>query len=664
MTKLYFLILLFLSELLLFNACTTSDNESTKELASFIKVSPSNLIFEYTGGSEVLTVECTDKWDVSGETEWCLISTLQTGNNNQVTITVKESESEKDRKALLKFTSSDKVATVEVIQYGKIKTDYIDLNFDDINTFTTFDSTTGVVTINNITTPPNLRSGKTIVLPEKYNYDIRIINNVKISGKNVTLETTQGNMCNLFRNIDFTLTSDPSIAKNTRSGSNRVYTPFKIIGHTDNGSIILYEKDIQTRESSITVNQPIFSFHQNFDGDEIISCNAGKLYWEKCNYGTDLNGLFFFSFGEEIKNGKAIGVPKIFSAELIGKLNADFLLKYEWQKTYNENTDIIVKNRIIYKTFLFNVSGVPVPVTVETHLGKRTEFKSESKVALKAGYQLNGEIRLGMKYENGTTTPIHTFIPSFLIHEPIFNAQGSLMSKVSYYPIINIKLFHFIGPVIEPMPFLQGKLEAGLQLTGTGDNFFGWSSTLSGGLDARLGLSMDFFITNSLTWKSSILKLENTYKDLIKAPKKIELISPQNDIEIRKGQEIEVVFQTSFLNYLNNKYYPCPVTLVNFNAEGNLNTYAGIADSNGRVSLKWKPEASYKNSTLTARIIDKDGKYIDEAVLNVNIKEEDQAVDLGLSVKWAAWNVGASTPEGQGGLYGWADPTGTHRISL
>ncbi|WP_234367869.1 serine/threonine protein kinase [Parabacteroides pacaensis] len=33
-------------------------------------------------------------------------------------------------------------------------------------------------------------------------------------------------------------------------------------------------------------------------------------------------------------------------------------------------------------------------------------------------------------------------------------------------------------------------------------------------------------------------------------------------------------------------------------------------------------------------------------------------VDLGLSVKWAAYNVGASSPEEYGGYYGWADPTG------
>lgn len=35
-----------------------------------------------------------------------------------------------------------------------------------------------------------------------------------------------------------------------------------------------------------------------------------------------------------------------------------------------------------------------------------------------------------------------------------------------------------------------------------------------------------------------------------------------------------------------------------------------------------------------------------------------QKVDLGLSVKWAGYNIGATVPEEYGGLYGWADISG------
>lgn len=37
-----------------------------------------------------------------------------------------------------------------------------------------------------------------------------------------------------------------------------------------------------------------------------------------------------------------------------------------------------------------------------------------------------------------------------------------------------------------------------------------------------------------------------------------------------------------------------------------------------------------------------------------------EAIDLGLSVKWASHNIGASLPEEYGGLYGLGDPTGAH----
>lgn len=47
-----------------------------------------------------------------------------------------------------------------------------------------------------------------------------------------------------------------------------------------------------------------------------------------------------------------------------------------------------------------------------------------------------------------------------------------------------------------------------------------------------------------------------------------------------------------------------------------------------------------------------------QARFETNTNNIAEAVDLGLSVKWAAWNIGASAPEEYGGLYGWADPTG------
>lgn len=44
-----------------------------------------------------------------------------------------------------------------------------------------------------------------------------------------------------------------------------------------------------------------------------------------------------------------------------------------------------------------------------------------------------------------------------------------------------------------------------------------------------------------------------------------------------------------------------------------------------------------------------------------NFRIDRTPVDLGLSVKWAPMNIGASEPQAMGGLYGWGDSIGTRK---
>ncbi len=50
--------------------------------------------------------------------------------------------------------------------------------------------------------------------------------------------------------------------------------------------------------------------------------------------------------------------------------------------------------------------------------------------------------------------------------------------------------------------------------------------------------------------------------------------------------------------------------------------------------------------------------YMDEKISNPETIGAEKIVDLGLSVKWAAWNIGANAPEEEGLHCGWGDPTG------
>ncbi len=56
-----------------------------------------------------------------------------------------------------------------------------------------------------------------------------------------------------------------------------------------------------------------------------------------------------------------------------------------------------------------------------------------------------------------------------------------------------------------------------------------------------------------------------------------------------------------------------------------------------------------------------EGNFVESNVITVTTDAKfpiPDAVDLGLSVKWAKWNMGASSEYEVGGYYGWGDPTG------
>ncbi len=80
-------------------------------------------------------------------------------------------------------------------------------------------------------------------------------------------------------------------------------------------------------------------------------------------------------------------------------------------------------------------------------------------------------------------------------------------------------------------------------------------------------------------------------------------------------------------------------------------TLSDVSDEEAYVMLGEKYSLDYRNSRKRNMVL---------SVRPVKDKRptRPEAIDLGLSVKWADYNVGATKPTEYGGLYGWADPTG------
>lgn len=96
---------------------------------------------------------------------------------------------------------------------------------------------------------------------------------------------------------------------------------------------------------------------------------------------------------------------------------------------------------------------------------------------------------------------------------------------------------------------------------------------------------------------------------------------------------------------LDGEYVTVPLPATVWEA-GQQYTYTLVVDGAGSIRVGEAVITPWENNEEPGLVIGDENYAVPEAV------------DLGLSVKWAAWNMGAYTPEGYGDYYYWGDPTG------
>lgn len=665
--------LLLLSSAVMFFSCSSNENNDT----DYVSVKPqSEYYFESEAASDTLYIESRGPWVVTGLPAWIMAEPPQGNSGDRLIITVLENLSPNERYAVLTVSCGTATANIKVTQYGHIESDYVNLGFDKPDVSYEYSESSGNVSVTyNGTAMPDIEVGSAIVLPAEYGYDIRVVESYSKNGNSLTVSTTEGNMCNLFKNISFTLATNPNATRST--AGERVFTPVSY-GYRDEQGVYHELYNRQSR-SSFENGGELWSFSHDFNGENIFSNSAGTLSWEKCEFESGLNATFTFDFGEKsIDQLRSIGDLKQFGYTITGNVGVEMLLNYNSVRAFTAKDDKIIRENIIKpKELLFMVGKVPVLITIGTHLGKSHSFEAKGSVDVTAGVECSNEVSIGLLWQQGrgvTITPPSTS-SEFTLSPPTLEVEASVEAKVSYYPHIEVKLYKFFGPWVEPRPYLSDGIVAGARVSSDGENYVAWNAALNGGIDVRYGLNLDFGIWDKDLWESDIHNLVE--KNFYNAPARITKLSPADGDEVEGNETVTAEFLVESYCPLTGEYYPCPLALVGFEAEcGELECEMLAADAQGKVKVEWIPDPEDENSsnaatraaelverTLTASIIDKDGKSIDEAELMVKVEGDNacndanhvHAVDLGLSVKWACCNVGATKPEEYGGYYAWGE---------
>lgn len=520
------------------------------------------------------------------------------------------------------------------------ETDYVDLKFGMTGVATSYNTGNGSLSI---TYPsgslPNVKVGNATVLPAEYGFDIRVIESVNTSGNTISMQTSQGNMSNLFRNTSFTLTTDASA---TRSAEDNVYTP-TAYGYVDEAGKYHEVYNIENGTRAVyPIEQFKWGFERDYKGEVIYSGKAGKLSWDECKFSAGLKGTFTFDFGmKQISEVRAVGDLKKIEYKISGNMDMDMLLHYNYEYEYKESGDEIIQyNAIPMGQFTFRVpiGGVPVPVHLQiyTHLGRMYACHIEGKLDATAGVKMSNEVSIGLEWtpEDGAK-PIREIKPSFEFHPLTVEAEASAEAKVSYYPQWEIGLYRFKAVWLEPRPYLKEKVEAGFRASTDGNNYIGWKAETYNGMDIRMGLETEFGFWRKDVWTSDIY---NCIKDrlLFEAPAKITTLSPKDGITVKEGENINAEFIVESFSPITNKYYPCPFALVNFSKEyGELDRTTIITDITGKANTKWNLSLDRNSSSgtkttetirrvLAAKVVDKEGTSIDEAYLTVLEKQSEE----------------------------------------
>lgn len=663
-------ILFLLLPLLVFVSCEYLEEQINNQ---YVRVLPtSELQLPCSASTTTLTVESSGKWRVSGTNDWCEVTPMEGVDGDEIVISVLDNDLDEERSVELTISCGSAQTKISVVQEKKFETDYVDMKFDDAGTTTHYNSNSGVLTVTYADGDvPNVEVGSAVVLSAEHRFDIRVVEDVAINGNTATLETTQGNMCNLFRNTSFTLSTN----SNTRaldSNGRPVITPAAVGYLDEHGNYIeVYNALSPSPMASYPINAELWSYEQNYSGVTLFEGGGGRLWWDKYVINAGLNGIFEFDFGEQSGNGTLgkVGELEYFAYTLNGSFSADMLMRYHYENgVIFEDDRILKKNVIPTKVFKFLVNGIEVPVVVDTHLGQYMELGASGSVEASGGVKLGLDLEAGVSWsKTGGTNIIKGATPKMEIYHPTIQAEASAHAKVSYYPQIEIGFYKFIGPWLEPRSYVKEVVEAGFRASTDGENYVGWTDEFFSGLDMRLGLDLDFGRLGEVSvFESDIINVVDDTL-LITSPNRLTLTSPSGGRkQVENGESVDLILKVETYSPLTRKYSACENAAVVFDVEcGTLSDYVVLSDASGVARVSWTPSetrANTKEKRLAARIYGSDGEIIDEAIFIAEMKPSScnnanhpHAVDLGLSVKWACCNVGATTPEEYGDYFAWGE---------
>ncbi len=508
------------------------------------------------------------------------------------------------------------------------------------------DDTQGTCVISFDERAPEIHSGAVLCLdPEQGGQGVFLVTSATTNGDTVEMKGRRGDLSYVFNNTSFTLStgsaSSPSSLPSSLPKSLRYDNQWELWRGEYAEDFTLFKDSDASLTASFKLNSGLDAeFYFAFNG-VVESFFDGVKFLKSKNFTTrfKLSGDFdcHTSF-----NGKVIE-------------DVEIDLRPQGQE---DRTELLKHNFLPAKDFVFPVWGVPVIIHLGCDLYEQVSAEMKGELDLTASIDAAFRGECGFSYNDGNGSqpfqPFNNYSLSVEKQNPTLSGWGEFALTYYVFPRFYAWIEYTTGPALEIRPYakttLSGALQADLVESSTAEYL---SSSFKGSVGAEWAIGLSTPLENYYYESSRTMKDMGTIKefDVVTSPVALELTYANQD-RVRKGVSTSLRL-SAMAEYYGERAPSIYPTIVKIEVPAaNISTYR--SSWTGTVDYDWVPQSDA--DILYAKIFNHNGEVIDEVQFgDGESMDQPDAVDLGLSVKWATVNIGASAPHETGDYFAWGE---------
>lgn len=466
---------------------------------------------------------------------------------------------------------------------------------------------------------PEFQAGDVVVLQSDTATYLRRVKDATAAGGYVSLSTEAAYLSDLFTSGSFVLSTEPSpVAMKRSSSGDMVYYPIAVGYYDESGQYHVVHRKPSTRAA---FEKRVFSDVIDYSGKSFHKTDYTNLYLESCRFDFNLDLVMSFNFNSLAEGWEQYhkGNLALYKAVLRGNAETDFMLRFDAEYEKNEDFDEILLKRNIHqpKSVWFAPYGIPINLTLNTHLLADGEYNCEGDFSAYAGFSSSTTAELGFSWtQSSGLKPYATFHNDFTWHKPTIEGEAHLSEKLSVFPRFNFSLYGLVGPSFDIKPYFRQTLDLSFwdELGSNPKDYYGSEYNMYTGFDGAASVNFLPLIGNDLLAGPVEWNINDAL--LYTSPYDISFKESSSET-VMGGQPVEVTFSVRDYNYLSKRLVT-PIFPFSVKFETNCGRverdFANVDVSTGDVIITWIPSAVFENkmSYLKATLYNSEGKVLAE----------------------------------------------------